>query len=552
MKIPNTKLRLIMGFLQRASLVMLAALFLSSAINAQTTLFQFQAKLPDSAMPATGIYEMEFRLFGTPVGGTQIGVTNLISNVNVENRNFTVWLDFGAAAFPGSDRFVEISYRRNTFLDSFKLAGARWQIVSVPYAIRALNATTADTALNLNGFDPGDFVQTTDPRLSDDRNPLPGSNNYIQNRTTQQPSSDFNISGTGTANVLNAATRFDIGGLRVLSVAGTGNLFAGISAGAANTTGFGNSFVGQFAGRDNTTGNGNSFVGRLAGRSNTAGSNNSFFGTSAGGSNTTGNANSFVGTSAGLSNTTGSNNSFFGMSAGAFNTTGNSNSFVGTSAGVSNTTGFNNSFVGTSAGVSNTTGSNNTSIGVGADVGSDNLSYATAIGALAVVRTNNTIVLGREDGSDRVRIFGLGAAGSTQLCRNADNEISTCSSSLRYKTNIAPFGFGLNLVNRLQPITFKWRDGGMLDLGFGAEDVAEIEPLLVTYNKDGQVEGVKYDRIGVVLINAVKEQQLQIKTQQTQIDEQKATIKRQQAELDALKKLVCSQNATVEFCKQQN
>jgi type III secretory pathway lipoprotein EscJ len=40
--------------------------------------------------------------------------------------------------------------------------------------------------------------------------------------------------------------------------------------------------------------------------------------------------------------------------------------------------------------------------------------------------------------------------------------------------------------------------------------VAAIEPLLVTRNASGQVEGVKYDRVAVVLLNAVKEQQAQI------------------------------------------
>jgi hypothetical protein len=35
---------------------------------------------------------------------------------------------------------------------------------------------------------------------------------------------------------------------------------------------------------------------------------------------------------------------------------------------------------------------------------------------------------------------------------------------------------------------------GPHDLGFGTEDVALIEPLLVTYNAKGEVEGVKYDR----------------------------------------------------------
>ena len=85
-----------------------------------------------------------------------------------------------------------------------------------------------------------------------------------------------------------------------------------------------------------------------------------------------------------------------------------------------------------------------------------------------------------------------------------------CSSSLRYKTDIAPFSSGLDLVARLRPIAFTWKEGGARDLGLGAEEVAAIEPLLVTRNASGQVEGVKYDRVAVVLLNAVKEQQAQI------------------------------------------
>ncbi len=77
----------------------------------------------------------------------------------------------------------------------------------------------------------------------------------------------------------------------------------------------------------------------------------------------------------------------------------------------------------------------------------------------------------------------------------------------------------------------------MHDLGLGAEDVAAIEPLLVIYDKDGQIEGVKYDRIGVVLLNAVKEQQAQIQKQQVQIE--------------MLKQLVCQTNAQAAVCTEE-
>src|SRR5205814_5693859 len=108
----------------------------------------------------------------------------------------------------------------------------------------------------------------------------------------------------------------------------------------------------------------------------------------------------------------------------------------------------------------------------------------------------------------------LGSAGNTTLCRNGFNQISTCSSSLRYKKDLQPFTRGLALLNSLKPITFKWKADNSPDLGFGAEDIAAIEPLLVTHNAKGEVEGVKYDRITAVLVNAVKEQQEQIAQQQ--------------------------------------
>jgi hypothetical protein len=382
-----------------------------------------------------------------------------------------------------------------------------------------------------------------------------------------QTDANFNIDGTGKADVFSALKGFNIGTNLVLSVAGTSNIFGGASsgekntgsynsffgaaAGFSNTEGTGNSFVGAYAGNKTLDGNNNSFLGHFAGFLNTKGSNNSFIGESAGYNNTIGINNSFLGTNAGRGST-GSNNAFIGFQAGYKNGAGDYNSFVGSSAGYSsegnynsffgsgagykNTTGKNNLFLGANTGLNNTTGTNNTLIGVLANVSLNNLTYATAIGSGAVVSTSNTIVLGRVEGQDKVRIMGLASQGTTTLCRNGNNEIAACSSSLRYKKNVAPFSPGLNLLGQLRPIGFEWKDGGMKDVGFGAEDVAAVEPLLVTYNAEGEVEGVKYDRIVTVLVNAVKEQQEQLRQQQIVID--------------GLKKLLCGQNPKAGVCKQ--
>ena len=64
----------------------------------------------------------------------------------------------------------------------------------------------------------------------------------------------------------------------------------------------------------------------------------------------------------------------------------------------------------------------------------------------------------------------------------------------------------------------------------------------MTRNRDGVIEGVKYDQLSVVLINSVKEQQ-------TLIEEQQLQLTAQRQELDALKKMLCAERPQAEFCR---
>jgi len=387
-------------------------------------------------------------------------------------------------------------------------------------------------------------------------------------------------------------------------VSASNNSFFGALAGSSNLTGESNSFFGRNAGLLNLGGDENVFFGFDAGRSNTNGDRNAFFGANAGKSNDLGHSNAFYGFEAGLNNAggvsnsffgrdagrtnNGSDNSFFGRDAGRNNSTGSNNVFVGRGAGPDNSTGGSNVFIGSGAGTGFISGSNNTVIGAGAFIPAwgNASSFTTVIGAGAFsTTTDDSVTIGRSQddvsipgelfvanafgsNSDGLHVGGraifnevveintLGAAGSDNLCRNASNRIASCSSSLRYKTNIASFISGLNLVDRLQPISFTWKDGGKRDLGLGAEDVEKVEPLLVTYNKSGQVEGVKYDRVAVVLLNAVKEQQSLIIKQEQQLKQQLSAslqqqrkLEQQQEQLDALRKLVCKRNPRAKACR---
>ena len=376
----------------------------ASAAKAQTTEFTYQGRLVDGSLPANSNYDFEFRLLAADSGGAAIATQQRLG-VTVTNGIFSVRLDFGTQ-FPSAQRWLEIAVKHAGGM-SFTTLLPRQPVTSSPYNIRSLNstnadnATTADTAANslqLGGIAAGQYVLTDDLRLSDERMPLAGSNNYIQNSNSAQTGVNFNVGGNGTvggtlsANVLNASTQFNLGGFRILSADSPKfSTFVGFSAGTSST-GFNNSFFGNNAGQANTTGGSNSFFGKDTGLANISGTSNSFFGSFSGQNNTTGNSNSFFGTFAGRGNTTGINNSFFGIQAGV-NNNGGSNSFFGAAAGMGNTTGSANTFIGTSSGQSNTTENFNTFIGFNAN-GTAGINNATAIGANSVVTTSNTMVLG--------------------------------------------------------------------------------------------------------------------------------------------------------------
>lgn len=289
--------------------------------QAQTSIFTYQGRLNDGAAAGTGTYQMQFALFPGASTGAQIGSTLTFDGtsnpaVQVTNGIFTVQLDFGSSPFTaGADRFLEISVKHPADPGYTTLA-PRQQLTASPFSIRTISAgaadslssncvacvndaqisgvdgskvtgtvanattansastaTNADNASNLNNLPAGDYVQTSDSRLTDSRAPTAGSNFYIQNQPGSTQTGDFSLSGTGAANIFNA-TEFDINGNRMLTTQGF-SLFLGYNAGPAST-GLSNTFLGAFAGFSNTDGQSNTFVGLGAGKLNVHGTSNAF------------------------------------------------------------------------------------------------------------------------------------------------------------------------------------------------------------------------------------------------------------------------------------
>lgn len=330
---------------------------------------------------------------------------------------------------------------------------------------------------------------------------------------TTAPGSKLDVVGN-----INTSTQYNIGGNRVLSIAGSNNAFVGVASGFNNNTGGFNSFFGTRSGFNNTTGPGNSFFGWSAGEANITGTQNSFFGLRAGLRNT-GSFNNFFGANAGQENTTGEENAFFGGNAGFNNTTGQSNSFFGGAAGSNSKTGNRNIVIGYSAGTALITGSNNIFL---ANAGADE-SNRIRIGTQGTQKA--TFIAG---------ISGTPVVGDTVFV-NANGQLGVgAPSSRRFKQDIVAMGNASSKLMQLRPVVFYYRPEYVtgkptLQYGLIAEEVASVYPELVGFGEDGKPQTVRYHLLNTLLLNEVQKQKSQIQSQEQQLKSQA----RQIADLEA-------------------
>jgi hypothetical protein len=81
---------------------------------AQGTAFTCQGRLNDGALPATGIYDLKCSIYdSTNDPGTLVAGPLTNSATAVSNGLFAATLDFGAGAFNGAVRWLEIAVRTN-------------------------------------------------------------------------------------------------------------------------------------------------------------------------------------------------------------------------------------------------------------------------------------------------------------------------------------------------------------------------------------------------------------------------------------------------------
>jgi hypothetical protein len=219
------KMKIKMKIRTALTLAGLLSLAGSSGAAAVGTSFTYQGRLNDQGVLANGTYDLSFRLCDAVEAGAQWGATVTNLAVVVSNGIFVVVLDFGADAFDGNNRWLEVAVRKGT--NDFTVLSPRQLMTPVPYAMMAAK---------LSGPLPERQLPEGLARLSSDQT-LTGSNTFSGVVTADNPANSFQgtFQGNG-AGLTNVNASVVMAATNDLNLAWVTNFAAATNASWTSTT----------------------------------------------------------------------------------------------------------------------------------------------------------------------------------------------------------------------------------------------------------------------------------------------------------------------------
>jgi hypothetical protein len=331
-------------------------------------------------------------------------------------------------------------------------------------------------------------------------------------------------------------TAVGVGAMRA-SLAASRNVAVGDNTLNINLIGVDNTALGYRA-LMNSTGSSNTATGSEALGANVAGVNNTAVGAGALKATENGVQNTAIGGAALISNTTGYDNTAAGHNALLFNMTGNSNVAIGQGALLNNVTSSNNVAIGREA-LKNSPGSGNIAVGTYAGNNLTSGNNNIIIGMFGPSSDNNSTYIGQ--------IFGTTSSAGTGVLINSAGKLGTAPSSIRFKEQVNPIGDVRATLQALRPVSFYYKpeldDGSRVkQYGLIAEEVDEVMPDLVTRDKEGAIQAVRYHFLAPLLLADLQrlerertELTQQVAAQAVALADQAAAIRELRAALDELR-----------------
>ena len=153
-------------------------------------------------------------------------------------------------------------------------------------------------------------------------------------------------------------------------------------------------------------------------------------------------------------------------------------------------------------------------LGIGSATPAYGLDVQGTVGITGNSQLTGTLTVGVDDTGHDVKFFGATASKYMEWDESADTLTVAGSlvetSSREQKTNIKDIKNILPAVLQMQGVKFDWKVGQKDNYGFIAEDMHEILPEVVSCNEEGKPQGIQYTKLTAVLVEALKEQQIQI------------------------------------------
>ena len=188
--------------------------------------FTYQGKLTDNHAPADGLYDFSFTLHDVASGAGALVLGPVqVEDVPVENGVFSVRIDFGAGAFSGDQRWLEIGVRDHDATGVFETLQGRQELTAAPYALHALSGTPGPQG-------PSGVIQIVDFHNAMAEQAAAGANApwafaasaivtvVAAQRVTAQAMGTFGSSSKGWASFLYAICRQPAGGGAITPLSG--------------------------------------------------------------------------------------------------------------------------------------------------------------------------------------------------------------------------------------------------------------------------------------------------------------------------------------------
>jgi hypothetical protein len=156
------------------------------------------------------------------------------------------------------------------------------------------------------------------------------------------------------------------------------------------------------------------------------------------------------------------------------------------------------------------------------------VSAAFGVGSQSVARGNHTHGTGGASTWVRV-VFPVGPAGGYDLAlRGHTHTVNATSSSVKYKKNITRYSLeNPQKLLELSLVKYKYKNSKRFNheiagrewiYGYLAEEVRDLGlGEVVTFDRDGDVDGIQYDMLSIYVIELLKQQQGQIESLQEEL-----------------------------------